>query len=84
MKVFKNTRRHMCARKLARLPQDILKVADRLSLVVLATAYPQMDFLLPKCASCIIVSNHEERCESNESLASAARSAHFKACHHPS
>ena len=46
MKVFKNTRRHMCARKLAGLPRGNLKVADRLSLVALATAYLEMDFSL--------------------------------------
>ena len=46
MKVFKNTRRHMGARKLAGLPRGNLKVANRLSLVALAAAYPEMDFLL--------------------------------------
>ena len=46
--VFKNTRRHMCARKLAGLPRGNLKVAHRLSLVALATVYPEMDFLLRK------------------------------------
>ena len=46
MKVFKNTRRHMCARKLAGLPRGNLKVAHRLSLVALAAAYPEMDFWL--------------------------------------
>ena len=84
MKVFKNTRRHMGARKLAGLPRGNLKVAHRLSLVALATAYLEMVFLLPECASCITVSNHEERCESNESPAFLVRSAHFKACHQPS
>ena len=36
----------MGARKLAGLPRGNLKVADRLSLVALAAAYPEMDFLL--------------------------------------
>ena len=44
-------------------------MADRLRLAALATAYLEMVFLLPECASCITVSSHEERCESNESLA---------------
>ena len=44
--VFKNTTRHMGARKLAGLPRGNLKVADRPSLVALAATYPEMDFLL--------------------------------------
>ena len=62
MKVFKNTRRHMCARKLAGLPRGNLKVAHRLSLVALAAAYPEMDFLLPECASCSHSYLRMERC----------------------
>ena len=45
---FKDAERHVCVRKLAGLPRGNLKVAHRLSLVALATVYPEMDFLLRK------------------------------------
>ena len=73
---FKDAGRHGCAWKLAGHPRGISRVADRLNLVALATADPEMVFLLPECASCMTATSHEERCESNESLA-RPRSVHL-------
>ena len=81
---FKDAGRHGCVRKLARHPRGISRVADLLRLVALATAYLEMVFLLPECASCITVSSHEERCESNVSPAFLVRSARPKAWRWPS
>ena len=44
MKVFKNTGRHMGARKPSRLPRGISKIAVRIMIVAYATDYPMSTF----------------------------------------